>query len=104
MFPNNRVFNYTLYPRHRLNMKQSHKKASSPYFFPRILNIFVSHFAQAPVMARRSCPPLPFMATSFASFISRFSRHFTQYPSFMDPYYHNKEINTNPLIQEIGAL
>jgi hypothetical protein len=41
----------------------------------------VPHFGQTPFMAKRVLPPLPFIVTSFASFISLLALHFTQYPS-----------------------
>ena len=51
------------------------------YFLPKILNILVPQVGQTPVIARLSTPPLPFMATSLASFISLLALHLTQYPS-----------------------
>ena len=59
-----------------------HSETQGYFAFPRILNIFVPQTVQMPVIALRS-PPFPGMVTSLASFISRFWRHFTQYPSFI---------------------
>ena len=51
------------------------------YFAPIILNILVPHFSQVPVIALLVVPPLPFISTSFSSFIILFALHFTQYAS-----------------------
>ena len=69
-------------------MPHARPQPQAAYFFlPRILNIFVPQTEHVPVIARRSTPPLPFMATSLGLSMVRFSRHFTQYPSFMHPVY-----------------
>lgn len=52
----------------------------SAFFFAldKILYIFVPHFSHVPVIARRLIAPFPFISTSAAFIMFRFSRHFTQ--------------------------
>jgi len=50
------------------------------YALPIILNIFVPHLGQIPVIALLLAPPFPFIVTSLAPDISRFALHLTQYP------------------------
>ena len=64
-----------------VRVRNSSVKTGRETYFPPILNIFVPHTLQVPVIAG-----FPFfMVTCFASFISLVCLHFIQYPSMVSP-------------------